>query len=277
MIAEEKEDKKVLIFIVAYNAEKHIDGVISRIPQDILNSDHYEILILDDSSQDSTYEKSLQIQGANRDLKLTVISNPKNLGYGGNQKVGYKYAIENKFDIVALLHGDGQYAPELLGTLVDPIKRGDADVVFGSRMIYKKKALEGGMPLYKWLGNQFLTLILNGLLGVKLAEFHSGYRIYSVNSLRRIPFGYNSDYYDFDTEIIIQCIDQKHLIIERPIPTFYGDEISYVNGFKYAYLILKIAIISRLVKRGMTNNKKFDYSKENLSSAMKNISNIGLI
>lgn len=277
MITEEIEDKKVLIFIVAYNAENHIKGVIQRIPEKILNSAHYEILILDDSSQDRTFEKSLQIQGANRNLKLTVISNPINLGYGGNQKVGYKYAIDNKFDIVALLHGDGQYAPELLGTLITPIKDDEADVVFGSRMIHKRKALEGGMPLYKWLGNQFLTWVLNGVLGVRLAEFHSGYRIYSVDALSKMPFGYNSNYYDFDTEIIIQSIDSNQRIIERPIPTFYGDEISYVNGFKYAYLILKIAIISRFVKRRMTKNKKFDYSYENLRSALGNISNIGVI
>jgi len=266
--------KKVLIFIVAYNAEKHIEGVINRIPKGILSSDHYEILILDDSSQDQTLKKSLEIQGKYKDVKLTVLTNPKNLGYGGNQKVGYKYAIDKGIDIVALLHGDGQYAPELLGELLQPIKDGNADVVFGSRMINKKEALKGGMPLYKWLGNQVLTWILNRLLGVQFAEFHTGYRIYSVAALRAIPFGSNSDYYDFDTEIIIQSIDTNQRIVERPIPTFYGDEISYVNGFKYAFLIVKIAIISRFVKKKWLANKKFDYSKESLQSALGSITEI---
>ncbi len=266
------DNKKVLIFIVAYNAEKHIKGVIRRIPEHILYSDNYEILILDDSSQDRTFEKSLQVKGAYKDVKLTVISHPVNLGYGGNQKVGYKYAIENGFDIVALLHGDGQYAPELLGTLLAPIKEGQADIVFGSRMINKREALRGGMPLYKWVGNQILTWILNFLLGVRFAEFHTGYRIYSVDSLRSIPFGNNSNYYDFDTEIIIQCIDTNQRIVERPIPTFYGDEVSYVNGFRYAYLIVKIAMVSRFAKNGMLSHLKFNYSQENINKSLENIS-----
>jgi glycosyltransferase involved in cell wall biosynthesis len=265
-------NKKVLIFIVAYNAEKHIEGVIRRIPEHILRNDNYEILIIDDSSEDRTFEKSLRIKGAYKDVKLTVISNPINLGYGGNQKVGYKYAIEKGFDIVVLLHGDGQYAPELLGTLLTPIKEGQADIVFGSRMINKREALKGGMPLYKWVGNQILTWILNLLLGVRLAEFHTGYRLYGVDSLSAIPFGNNSNYYDFDTEIIIQCIDTNQRIVERPIPTFYGDEISYVNGFRYAYLILKIAIVSRFAKKGMLTNSKFNYAQENLDKSLNNIS-----
>lgn len=265
---------KILIFVVAYNAEKHIEEVIARIPRDIIASDHYEILLIDDSSQDNTYEKSIQIQRLQAHLNLKVLSNPQNLGYGGNQKVGYKYAIDHEFDIVALLHGDGQYAPELLGSLLAPIRDHRADVVFGSRMMDKKSALRGGMPIYKWLGNQVLTFLLNRILGVQLSEFHSGYRIFSVETLRRIPFGFNSDYYDFDTDIIVQCIDTHQRILEKPIPTFYGDEVSYVNGLKYAYLILKTAISARLVQLHWINNRKYQYGRDNISRSLRAIASL---
>ena len=113
-------------------------------------------------------------------FKITVLYNPVNQGYGGNQKIGYHYAIERGFDFVALLHGDGQYAPEFLPALIEPLLKGEADAVFGSRMMNKRDALKGGMPLYKFVGNRILTSIQNRVLGANLTEFHSGYRVYSV-------------------------------------------------------------------------------------------------
>jgi glycosyltransferase involved in cell wall biosynthesis len=114
------------------------------------------------------------------------VYNPINQGYGGNQKIGYHYAIENDFDFVALLHGDGQYAPEVLQALVEPLRRGEADAVFGSRMLVPRDALRGGMPLYKYIGNRVLTRLQNSLLGTELSEFHSGYRVYAVSALKGI-------------------------------------------------------------------------------------------
>ena len=146
--------KKILIFIVSYNAERTIGSVLSRIPKELTET---EILIIDDASQDKTLERSQELLS---ELNLRIFKNPKNLGYGGNQKLGYKYAIENDFDIVALIHGDGQYAPEELPSLLKPLIEESADAVFGSRMLKKRAALKGGMPTYKYYGNKILSLSL---------------------------------------------------------------------------------------------------------------------
>jgi glycosyltransferase involved in cell wall biosynthesis len=133
-------------------------------------------------------QKGLEIgRHADTPFKVSVLYNPVNQGYGGNQKTGYHYAIEKDFDFVALLHGDGQYAPEVLGQLVEPLRRGEVDAVFGSRMLVPRDALKGGMPPYKYIGNRILTAVQNKLLGTRLSEFHSGYRVYAVSALRAIP------------------------------------------------------------------------------------------
>lgn len=250
---------RILIFVVAYNAEKHIIQTLSRIPAQELSSQNFQVLVIDDASTDSTIEKVRKFATDKSQLNITLIVNDVNKGYGGNQKIGYNYAIKNSFDVVALLHGDGQYAPEFLPAMLNPVVSGDADVVFGSRMLDKKKALKGGMPIYKWIGNQVLTFVQNLILGTQLSEFHTGYRVYKIDAIRKIPIESNSDYFDFDTEIIIQMIDTKSRVKEISIPTFYGDEISYVNGFKYAWLIVKATLISRFVKRGWMTDSRFKY------------------
>src|SRR5438094_3015579 len=147
------ENKRVLIFVVAYNAETTIQSVLSRIPPELQNP-NVEVLVIDDSSKDATFARGLAYENQADGLRVTILRTPENQGYGGNQKLGYRYAIEHGFDVVALLHGDGQYAPEKLPYLLEPLLRGEADAVFGSRMIEKRDALKGGMPLYKWFGNQ---------------------------------------------------------------------------------------------------------------------------
>jgi len=257
---------KILIFIVAYNAESHIESVLDRIPRDFLNDNknNIEILIVDDSSVDNTVNLSNKYVIENSELPITVFKNPENQGYGGNQKIGYLYMLKNNFDIVILLHGDGQYAPEYIPILVDPVLKGEADAVFGSRMINKKDALKGGMPLYKYFGNQILTFIQNKLLHSNLYEFHSGYRIYSSNIIKKIPFQFNSNDFDFDTDIIIQIVDNGFKIQELSIPTFYGDEICNVNGIKYAWNILKSTTLSRIQhKAQLFYSPKFDYEEDN--------------
>ena len=171
-------------------------------------------------------------------LPLTIVHHDLNLGYGGNQKTGYQWALEKDLDAVILLHGDGQYAPEYLPQMVEPIISGRADVVFGSRMITQGGARKGGMPLYKYIGNKILTYLQNRLAKVSLTEWHSGYRAYSVSALRKVNFMKNSDYFDFDSQIILQMIGARQRIVEIEIPTFYGDEISRVNGIKYGLKIL---------------------------------------
>jgi 2-polyprenyl-3-methyl-5-hydroxy-6-metoxy-1,4-benzoquinol methylase len=194
-----------------------------------------------------------------------VLRNEYNQGYGGNQKVGYSYAIAEKFDFVAMVHGDGQYAPEELPKLVEPLRKGEADAVFGSRMIERFAALKGGMPLYKYVGNRILSTIQNGLLGTKLSEFHSGYRIYSVGMLARIPFTLNSNDFHFDTEIIIQLLNAKARIKELPIPTYYGDEICHVNGMKYAKDVVMTTMQSVAHGSGLLYQRRFDLEAQDNS------------
>src|SRR3954468_22896645 len=171
--------KRLLVFIVAYNAETTIEKVLSRIPASLHTAD-VEVLIIDDSSKDDTFRNGLRYEQRHTAFKITVLRTPENQGYGGNQKLGYRYAIDHGFDIVALVHGDGQYAPEKLPALLEPLIAEQADAVFGSRMIHKQAARRGGMPMYKWIGNQLLTAFQNRVLGTKLSEFHTGYRLYST-------------------------------------------------------------------------------------------------
>ncbi len=236
--------KRILIFIVAYNAEKTINSVLHRIP-DCLRAKNVEVLVIDDFSKDETFSKGLAHPNPDKDFKITMLRTPENQGYGGNQKLGYRYAIDHGFDIVALVHGDGQYAPEKLTDLLGPFFQGGADAVFGSRMMNKGDALKGGMPLYKWVGNQVLTKFQNTLLGTRLSEFHSGYRLYSTEALRQVPFERNSNDFHFDTEIIIQFVMKKLRIVELPIPTFYGDEICHVNGLRYAWDVCRAMLRSK--------------------------------
>ncbi len=251
------QGKRVLVFIVAYNAETTIEKVLSRIPASLHTPD-VEVLIIDDSSKDRTFQNGLRFQQATSAFKITILRTPRNQGYGGNQKLGYRYAIDHGFDIVALVHGDGQYAPEKLPDLLQPLVRQEADAVFGSRMIDKKAARAGGMPAYKWLGNQVLTRFQNAMLGTELSEFHSGYRLYSTAALAQVPFEKNTNDFHFDTEIIIQFVLKKLRIAELPIPTFYGDEICHVNGMKYAWDVFKATCKARLCGIHLFYDRKFD-------------------
>ena len=229
---------KIGILVVAYNAEKTLEAVLARIPSDFIPKIS-AILIADDASNDFTANVAKQIKKSRIDLPITVIEHQSNLGYGGNQKAGYSWMIENEMDLVVLLHGDGQYAPEYLPKMIEPITSSQADVVFGSRMLTKGTALKGGMPKYKFIGNKILTFWQNRMAGSKLSEWHSGYRVYSIDSLKKTKFQVNSDYFDFDTEIILQMLDAQQRIVEIPIPTFYGEELSRVNGVKYGWQVAK--------------------------------------
>src|ERR1700748_2778253 len=155
---------RVLVFIVAYNAERTIRDVVLRIPVELQNTYEIDILIIYDSSADATFEKGHAVsQDPSLPFPLVVLFNPSNQGYGGNQKLGYHYALERGYDFVALVHGDGQYAPECLPTLLDPLRKGETDALFGSRMMTPSGARQGGMPIYKFLGNKILTKIENKL------------------------------------------------------------------------------------------------------------------
>jgi glycosyltransferase involved in cell wall biosynthesis len=226
--------KKIGILVVAYNAESTLRSVLHRIPTPIWEKIE-EVFVFDDSSQDRTTEVGKAMEEHKLFAgKLKVYKNPVNLMYGGNQRKGYKYAIERGLDIVVLLHGDGQYAPEVMQDLLTPLETGQADMVMGSRMMVKGAALRGNMPMYKYLGNKVLTFMENRLIGTRLSEFHSGYRAYSVHALRNIPLDEMTHNWHFDTQIILQFLKRGYRIREVPIPTYYGDEICRVNGIPYA-------------------------------------------
>lgn len=253
---------RCLILVVSYNAEKHIASVLSRIPCGGLPQSS-EIVVLDDASTDETVAVAMEASKS-LPLRTRILKNPENLGYGGNQKVGYQLVLREGFDAVVLLHGDGQYAPECLPHVLEPILSGSASAVLGSRMMTKQAALAGGMPIYKWIGNQILTAIENRMVGTSLSEFHTGYRAYSATALRRIPFQFNSDEFHFDTEIIIQLVMAGERIAEVPVPTHYGDEVCHVNGWRYFFDCVRACHQSLLTRKGLCYRRRFDVSPPEL-------------
>ncbi len=251
---------RIGIHVVAYNAAATLAQVLDRIPRDFA-AQISDVLVFDDHSDDSTYLIGLGYQQTT-DLPLRVFRNEVNLGYGGNQKAGYQWAIDNGLDVIVLLHGDGQYAPEMLPDMVDALIENNADAVFGSRMLHEGAARRGGMPLYKYVGNKILTRIQNAAAGASLSEWHSGYRAYSVKALAEIPFQSNSDGFDFDTQIILELLEARKEIVEIPIPTYYGDEISRVNGLAYARDVVRHVLKYRANKMGFGSGKAAFASSE---------------
>lgn len=233
---ENKKQKKIAIFVIAYNAETTLKWVLDRIPAEVKKKVS-EIFVFDDYSKDKTYDVGVEYKLKSKIKNLNIYRNEKNLGYGGNQKRGYDYAIKQGHDIVVMLHGDGQYAPEVLPSLLKPFDDDRIALVMGSRML--GKPLKGGMPLYKYFGNKFLTFIENAFLGLNITEYHSGYRIYNCHALQKVPYHLCSDNFHFDTDIIIQFKHHNLKIVERPIPTYYGNEICYVNVIQYGLNVLK--------------------------------------
>jgi glycosyltransferase involved in cell wall biosynthesis len=263
---QSQDRARLLVFVIAYQAETTLTKVLERIPPLVFEEWDTEVLVVDDASVDQTYEIGRAHQAAHPGLPLHVLRNAFNQGYGGNQKVGYAYAIERGFDVVAMVHGDGQYAPEELPRLLGPLREDVADAVFGSRMMPPRNALKGGMPLYKFVGNRILTTLQNVILGTRLSEFHSGYRLYRVATLKRLPFALNSNDFHFDTEIILQLLNAGARIVELPIPTYYGDEISRVNGLAYAWNVMSATLQNAAHRTGILYQRRFDVSAKDDTS-----------
>ena len=256
-VSANNNNKRIGILIVAYNAVSTLAKVLNRIPEDVWNNVD-EVVIFDDASQDHTYELGLGYKQRAKVHNLKIFQNPQNLGYGGNQKLGYKYFIEKGFDVVVLLHGDGQYAPEILSHLYHPLVTDKADAVFGSRMMTQYGgAIKGGMPLYKYIGNKILTKFENWSLNMSLTEFHSGYRAYSIAALRQLDFSAMTNDFHFDTEIIIKLNHHHFRIHEVPIPTYYGTEICYVNGLKYAKDVFRSVVRYKQTVRSIKKHPEY--------------------
>jgi glycosyltransferase involved in cell wall biosynthesis len=249
--------KKIGIFVIAYNAVNKLHWTLDRVPEEVWQQVD-EVFLFDDCSTDNTYYAAIGYKHVKGIDKLTVHRNTQNLRYGGNQKAGYQYAIAKGFDVVVMLHADGQYAPEALPKLLEPFENDEADMVFGSRMAAGGAPLAGGMPLYKFIGNRILTFLENRITGMSLSEFHSGYRVYSCEALKKVPFMLNSGEWHFDTDILIQFHEAGLRIVERPIPTYYGDEICYVNGMAYAINCIRSALRYRLHKARLMYVPRYD-------------------
>jgi glycosyltransferase involved in cell wall biosynthesis len=228
---------QVAIVVVAYNAQLTIDSVLGRIPATV--AEHVgAILVSDDCSCDNTSEVARRWAAAHPATNTVVSRRPVNLGYGGNQKFAYEWAREQGYRFVLMVHGDGQYAPELATRMLSPLLSGQADATFGSRMLARGGARLGGMPLYKLVGNRILTRVQNAMTGLRLSEWHTGYRGYDLRALAPDRLAPMSNGFDFDTEIILELARTRARIVELPIPTFYGDEKCHVSGLRYAKDVL---------------------------------------
>lgn len=247
--------QKTVVYIPSYRCEKSIISVLNRLPQEL--KDHcLGILVVDNASNDRTEELVMEYKIQNNMNHLHVLKLCKNVGYGGSQKIGYLFAVENKADAVIMVHGDGQYAPELAISILEPVIESQSDFVFGSRIA--GAPLKGGMPLHRYLGNKALTLFQNIFLSARLTEYHSGYRAYNVNKLPLLNFEMMSDDYHFDTEMIIQLLTHKLNINEVVIPTHYGDEENHVNIWKYGIDVVITTLTYFFHKVGVRKSKNWD-------------------
>ena len=260
------QGKRLGVFVISYNAERLIQDTLQRIPEDVWREVEV-VYVVDDCSMDETTRQAMEYPDPYG--KLVVFRNRVNRRYGGNQKFGYQYAIDRGLDAVVMLHGDGQYAPEMLPDLFRPLVEGDADVVIGSRMIHRRDALKGGMPKYKFVANVFLTWVENLLSGLSMSEFHSGYRGYGTRFLRRIPLWENSDEWHFDTHILFQARQADAAIREIPIPTRYGDEVCHVNGVSYGLNCIRSALLFRLHRWGLIRLNRYDIAPRSLIDSRK--------
>jgi glycosyltransferase involved in cell wall biosynthesis len=244
-------NQKIIVILPAYNAEKTLQKTFDEIPFGIVDL----VILTDDYSKDKTVEIAKKI-GIDY-----VIEHQENKGYGANQKTCYKKALELNADVIVMLHPDYQYTPKLIPAMCELITNQTFDVVLGSRIL-SKGALQGGMPLYKYISNRFLTLIQNILLNQKLSEYHTGYRCFKADFLRKIDFENNSNDFVFDNELIAQMIHHKAKIGEISCPAKYFEEASSIN-FKrsviYGLGVLRVSFAYFFHKLGFVKSHLFRY------------------
>ena len=236
-------NKTITVVLPAYNAEKTLEKTYREIPFDIV--DH--VILVDDRSRDRTPEVAKEL--GIRD----IIVHAENKGYGGNQKTCYDKAMEIDSDIVVMLHPDYQYSPMLIHSMCYLIANGVYEVVLGSRIL-GKGALKGGMPIYKYIANRFLTLFQNILMNQKLSEYHTGYRAFSRNVLEKVKYRLNSDDFVFDNQMLAQIFYAGYEIAEITCPTRYFDEASSINisrSIRYGMGVLGVSLSYALQKTGI--------------------------
>ena len=239
---------RVIVVMPAYNAAKTLERTYHDIPAGVVD----KVILVDDVSQDETVDLA-------RQLGLKVVIHVQNKGYGGNQKTCYLEALKDKADVVVMLHPDYQYDSRRVPALIEPILKGEADLVLGSRLL-SGTPLAGGMPIYKYLSNRFLTIVENLAFGQNLSECHTGLRAYSRRLLLTIPFVLNSDKFVFDTEVIAQTVAFGYKIAEIPVETRYFKEASSVN-FKnsvvYGLATLQVVVRYLLDRSNLRPSRQF--------------------
>lgn len=240
---------RVVVVMPAYNAGRTLQMTYLELPHDRV--DH--VILVDDASSDDTVQVA-------RDLNLKIFVHARNYGYGANQKTCYAEALRAGADVVVMVHPDYQYDPTLLPEVIAPIERGEADVVLGSRL-KSGKALEGGMPWWKFVSNRFLTWVENRVFDLQMSEYHTGYRAYTREALETVNFQFNSDAFIFDQEIMAQFVDARCRIAEVPVPTRYFPEASsasFVASSRYGLGILWLMFRYVLHRSGTWRQKQFE-------------------
>jgi len=240
--------KKIVVVMPAYNAANTLKQTYDEIPFEFVD----DVVLVDDASSDRTAEIA-------RELGINTIVHMENRGYGGNQKSCYRAALDLGADIVIMVHPDYQYTPKLIPSMAGMIAYGEFDAVLASRIL-GIGALKGGMPLYKYVANRFLTLVENLLLGHKLSEYHTGYRAFSREILEQLPLEHNSDDFVFDNQMLAQVIWFGYRIGEVSCPTKYFEEASSINFSRsvvYGLGVLKTAVQFRLQKWGLCSSPVF--------------------
>jgi glycosyltransferase involved in cell wall biosynthesis len=248
-------NKKVVVVLPAYNAAKTLEATYNEISHDIVD----EIVLVDDASSDNTIEIA-------RKLNINTYVHLNNKGYGGNQKTCYREALRKGADVVVMLHPDYQYTPKLLTAMASMVAVGEFDIVLASRII-GRGALKGGMPIYKYLSNRFLTLAENILINQKLSEYHTGYRAFSREVLEKLPIEENSDDFVFDNEILVQAIYFGFRIGEISCPTKYFEEASSINfqrSIVYGIGVLATAFKCFFQRIGLAKFSIFDQEGRHL-------------
>jgi glycosyltransferase involved in cell wall biosynthesis len=240
--------KKIVVVMPAYNASKTLEMTYREIPHDVVD----EVILVDDASRDGTAAKA-------EALGIHTVIHSENRGYGGNQKTCYREALSKGADVVVMLHPDYQYSPRLITAMASMIVSGHYDVVLGSRIL-GGEAMKGGMPLYKYVANRFLTLVENLALGAKLSEYHTGFRAFSRGVLETLPLEANSDDFVFDNEMLAQAVYFGFRIGEISCPTKYFEDASSINfrrSVKYGFGVLSTSVKFFLTRSGFVKSSLF--------------------
>ena len=252
----------VMVVMPAYNAARTLERTLAEVPPGIVD----QFLLVDDASRDDTVEQA-------RRLGIPYIVHDVNRGYGANQKTCYAEALRQGADVVIMLHPDYQYTPKLIGAMAWMIASDEFDVVLGSRIL-GGGALEGGMPVYKYVANRLLTFIENLVLGTKVSEFHTGYRAFSRRVLETLPLQEASDDFVFDNEMLVQCVAFGFRIGEISCPTKYFAEASSINfrrSVVYGIGVLNTAAKFRLHRWGVYRSRLFEAPPRRLDASRNGV------